>query len=60
MRTLMALSVLLSGSAILLSGCAAGPYGSVVTHPPEPSIRPNGQPKLLPCMIGDLLCTPQQ
>ena len=50
---------LLAALSLVLSGCASGPTGPVLAYPPAASIRPNNQPKMLPCMIGDLLCTPQ-
>ena len=50
---------LMAASLLFLSGCASGPTGPVLAYPPASSIRPNTQPKMLPCMIGDVLCTPQ-
>ncbi len=62
-RTLEAMAhlriALTAASLLFLSGCASGPTGPVLAYPPASSIRPNTQPKMLPCMIGDVLCTPQ-
>lgn len=51
--------ILMVSACLWLSGCASGPTGPVLAYPPAPSVRPNGQPKMIPCMIGDPLCTPQ-
>ena len=51
--------ILVIAACLLLSGCASGPTGPVLAYPPASSIRPNNQPKMIPCMIGDPLCTPQ-
>ncbi len=50
---------LVVAACLWVSGCATGPTGPVLAYPPTSSIRPNGQPKMFPCMIGDPLCTPQ-
>ena len=41
-----------------LAGCATGPDRLVRDHPSGALDRPNGQPRWLPCMGGDQLCTP--
>lgn len=51
--------ILVVAACLWVSGCATGPTGPVLAYPPTSSIRPNGQPKMFPCMIGDPLCTPQ-
>lgn len=56
--TRLRIAVLL-GLCLAVSGCAAGPTGPVVTDHPVSSQRKNEQPKLLSCMVGDLLCTSQ-
>ena len=50
------LAVLLLAAA--LAGCANGNDTVIVDHKVVPLYRPNGQPSLLPCMIGDRLCNP--
>ena len=44
--------------AAALAGCAYGHDKVIVDHKVVPLYRPNGQPTLLPCMIGDMLCNP--
>lgn len=51
--------ILVVAACLWVSGCATGPTGPVLAYPPASSIRPNGQPKIIPCMIGDPICTPQ-
>ena len=51
--------ILVIAACLWVSGCASGPTGPVLAYPPASSARPNGQPKMFPCMIGDPLCTPQ-
>jgi hypothetical protein len=41
-----------------LAGCANATDTVVVDGRTVPLYRPNGQPSLLPCMIGDRLCNP--
>lgn len=44
---------------LAVAGCATtGPDRLVRERPRVPLDRANGQPRLLPCMIGDTLCTP--
>ena len=44
---------------LFLGGCAVGPDRVVRDHPSESLYRSNGQPRWLPCMGGDALCTPR-
>lgn len=51
-------TVVLAALASALVGCASGPDRVILDHPPPGLDRPNGQPRLLPCMLGDALCGP--
>ena len=46
--------------SLLASGCAYRDTGPSVAFAPASTLRANGMPKLLPCQIGDRLCTPEQ
>ena len=58
-RSVIALA-LAAALASAVGACALGPpygpYGPYHRYPPGTFERPNGQPKVLPCMIGDALC----
>ena len=44
--------------ALALAGCAATPSRQL-DYPPGAFYTPNGKPKVLPCIAGGLLCSPQ-
>ncbi len=44
--------------ALALVGCAATP-SRPLDYPPGAFYTPDGKPKVLPCMAGGLLCSPQ-
>ena len=46
--------------SLFSSGCAYRDTAPSLAFAPASTSRPNGMPKLLPCQIGDRLCTPEQ
>ncbi len=44
--------------ALALAGCATTP-SRPLDYPPGAFYTPDGKPKVLPCMAGGLLCSPQ-
>jgi len=50
--------IALAALALALGGCAATP-SQPLDYPPGAFYTPNGKPKVLPCMAGGLLCSPQ-
>ncbi len=44
--------------ALALAGCAMTP-SRPLDYPPGAFYTPDGKPKVLPCMAGGLLCSPQ-
>ena len=55
----MAMKLLALAGLLLLAGCSSGPDRLVLDPPARPLDRLNGQPRWLPCMLGDALCTPR-
>lgn len=49
--------ILLAVLAGALAGCAVNPEPPALVYPQGHLARPNTQPKTLPCMIGDQICT---
>ncbi len=49
---------ILAAVALALVGCAATPTRPL-DYPPGAFYTPDGKPKVLPCMAGGLLCSPQ-
>ena len=55
----MAMKALILAALLALAGCSSGPDRLVLDPPPHPLERLNGQPRFLPCMLDDMLCTPR-
>ncbi len=55
----LVLAALLFAAFLALAGCSSGPDRLVLDPPKRPLERLNGQPRWLPCMLGDALCTPR-
>jgi hypothetical protein len=51
-------TALIAVLALALAGCAATP-SRPLDYPPGAFYTPDGKPKVLPCMAGGLLCSPQ-
>ena len=51
-------TALIAVLALALVGCAATPTRPL-DYPPGAFYTPDGKPKMLPCMAGGLLCSPQ-